>query len=201
MAHISILTSLFYGALSGSAAATVAAVGGIMIPAMEKEGYPKEFATAVNSTSGLSRHHDPAEHPAHPFRLHRRRFHQRPLRGHHRSRHPHGLRPHAGELRHLRAQEVRQNRGPCQIRGNAEGPVRSQVGHHGARHRPRRHLRRHHHPHRSRRHRRGLRPVRGSVHHPFHDKEAVLRDHQELRTHQRRHPSSWWPPPRHSARS
>ena len=50
MAHISILTSLFYGALSGSAAATVAAVGGIMIPAMEKEGYPKEFATAVNST-------------------------------------------------------------------------------------------------------------------------------------------------------
>ena len=39
MAHISILTSLFYGALSGSAAATVAAVGGIMIPAMEKEGY------------------------------------------------------------------------------------------------------------------------------------------------------------------
>ena len=38
MAHISILTSLFYGALSGSAAATVAAVGGIMIPAMEKEG-------------------------------------------------------------------------------------------------------------------------------------------------------------------
>ena len=56
MAHISILTSLFYGALSGSAAATVAAVGGIMIPAMEKEGYPKEFATAVNSTSGRSRH-------------------------------------------------------------------------------------------------------------------------------------------------
>ena len=52
MAHISILTSLFYGALSGSAAATVAAVGGIIIPAMEKEGYPKEFATAVNSTSG-----------------------------------------------------------------------------------------------------------------------------------------------------
>lgn len=52
MAHISIVTSLFYGALSGSAAATVAAVGGIMIPAMEKEGYPKDFAAAVNATSG-----------------------------------------------------------------------------------------------------------------------------------------------------
>ena len=52
MAHISIVTSLFYGALSGSAAATVAAVGGIMIPAMEEEGYSKDFAAAVNSTSG-----------------------------------------------------------------------------------------------------------------------------------------------------
>ena len=51
MAHISILTSLFYGALSGSAAATVAAVGGIMIPDMEREGYLKELATAVNSIS------------------------------------------------------------------------------------------------------------------------------------------------------
>ena len=52
MAHISIVTSLFYGALSGSAAATVAAVGGIMIPAMQEEGYTKDFAAAVNSTSG-----------------------------------------------------------------------------------------------------------------------------------------------------
>lgn len=52
MAHISVVTSLFYGALSGSAAATVAAVGGIMIPAMEEEGYDKTFAAAVNSTAG-----------------------------------------------------------------------------------------------------------------------------------------------------
>lgn len=56
MAHISILTSLFYGALSGSAAATVAAVGGIMIPAMEKEGYPPEASagiTVASSTMGM----------------------------------------------------------------------------------------------------------------------------------------------------
>ena len=39
MAHISILTCMFYGALSGSSPATVAAVGGVMIPSMEKEGY------------------------------------------------------------------------------------------------------------------------------------------------------------------
>ncbi len=52
MAHISIITCMFYGALSGSSPATVAAVGGIMIPAMEKEGYPKSFATAVNTSAG-----------------------------------------------------------------------------------------------------------------------------------------------------
>jgi C4-dicarboxylate transporter DctM subunit len=52
MAHISVLTSLFYGSLSGSAPATVAAVGGIMIPAMEKEKYSKSFSTAVNTAAG-----------------------------------------------------------------------------------------------------------------------------------------------------
>ncbi len=52
MAHISVLTCMFYGALSGSSPATVAAVGGIMIPAMEKEGYSKSFSTAVNAAGG-----------------------------------------------------------------------------------------------------------------------------------------------------
>lgn len=52
MAHISVLTSMFFGALSGSAPATVAAVGGIMIPSMKKEGYDLPFATAVNTSAG-----------------------------------------------------------------------------------------------------------------------------------------------------
>ncbi|WP_028584552.1 TRAP transporter large permease [Desulfogranum mediterraneum] len=52
MAHISVLTSMFYGSLSGSAPATVAAVGGIMIPAMKKEGYSTSFSTAVNTAAG-----------------------------------------------------------------------------------------------------------------------------------------------------
>ena len=52
LSHISILTCLFYGALSGSAPATTAAVGGIMIPAMEKEGYPKAYSTALNCAGG-----------------------------------------------------------------------------------------------------------------------------------------------------
>lgn len=52
LAQISVLTCMFYGALCGSAPATTAAVGGMMIPAMEKEGYPKAFSTAVNACSG-----------------------------------------------------------------------------------------------------------------------------------------------------
>lgn len=52
LAHVSILTCMFYGALSGSSPATVAAVGGIMIPAMQREGYPKDFSAAVNTSAG-----------------------------------------------------------------------------------------------------------------------------------------------------
>jgi C4-dicarboxylate transporter, DctM subunit len=52
LAQVSVLTCMFYGALSGSAPATVAAVGGIMIPSMEKEGFSKSFSTATNVTAG-----------------------------------------------------------------------------------------------------------------------------------------------------
>ena len=52
LSHVSVLTCLFYGALSGSAPATTAAVGGLMIPAMEKDGYPKPYSTAINAASG-----------------------------------------------------------------------------------------------------------------------------------------------------
>ncbi len=52
LAHVSVLTCMFYGALSGSAPATVAAVGGTMIPSMEKEGFTKSFATATNVSAG-----------------------------------------------------------------------------------------------------------------------------------------------------
>jgi len=52
LAMISIVTCLFYGALSGSGPATAAAVGGIMIPAMVKQGYDIRFATAVNVAAG-----------------------------------------------------------------------------------------------------------------------------------------------------
>jgi C4-dicarboxylate transporter DctM subunit len=52
LAIVSVMTCMFYGALCGAAPATLAAVGGIMIPAMDKDGYPKSFATAVNAAGG-----------------------------------------------------------------------------------------------------------------------------------------------------
>lgn len=48
----SIVTCMFFAAISGSGPATVAAVGGIMIPAMVREGYDKKFATAVVASAG-----------------------------------------------------------------------------------------------------------------------------------------------------
>jgi C4-dicarboxylate transporter, DctM subunit len=47
-----VLTSMFFAAISGSGPATVAAVGGIMIPAMVSQGYDKKFATAVIVSAG-----------------------------------------------------------------------------------------------------------------------------------------------------
>lgn len=52
LAIITVVASGFFGALSGSNAATVAAIGGIMIPSMEKEGYPKDFAAATAAAAG-----------------------------------------------------------------------------------------------------------------------------------------------------
>jgi len=47
-----IITCMFFAAISGSGPATVAAIGGIMIPAMVRNGYDKKFATAVVAAAG-----------------------------------------------------------------------------------------------------------------------------------------------------
>ncbi|GGK08375.1 C4-dicarboxylate ABC transporter substrate-binding protein [Lentibacillus kapialis] len=52
LALVSIITSMFFAAISGSGPATVAAVGTILIPAMIKQGYNPGFATAVVATAG-----------------------------------------------------------------------------------------------------------------------------------------------------
>lgn len=47
-----VLTCLFYGAISGSAPATAAAVGGMAYPLLIKLGYEKSFAAALIATAG-----------------------------------------------------------------------------------------------------------------------------------------------------
>lgn len=49
---ITIVACAFFGAISGAAVATVAAIGGIMIPEMEKGGYKREYSTALASAAG-----------------------------------------------------------------------------------------------------------------------------------------------------
>lgn len=49
---VAIISCMFFGAVSGSAMATVAAIGSIMIPVMVKEGYSKEYSTALVAVSG-----------------------------------------------------------------------------------------------------------------------------------------------------
>lgn len=49
---ITVVSSAFFGAISGSNAATVAAIGGVMIPAMDKDKYPKDLASAIVAASG-----------------------------------------------------------------------------------------------------------------------------------------------------
>jgi len=53
MAMVNIVSSIFFGAISGSATADVASVGSIMIPVMEEQGYDRDFSTAVSITSSI----------------------------------------------------------------------------------------------------------------------------------------------------
>ena len=50
---VTVIASAVFAAISGSAPATTAAMGSIMIPAMTRAGYDKAFATAVAVSSGV----------------------------------------------------------------------------------------------------------------------------------------------------
>lgn len=52
LAVVTVVVACFFAAISGSGPATVAAIGGVLIPAMVKQGYEKNFATAIVASSG-----------------------------------------------------------------------------------------------------------------------------------------------------
>jgi tripartite ATP-independent transporter DctM subunit len=54
LAYVNVLTCMLFGALSGSSVAAVSAVGGFMIPEMNRKGYDKNFNVAVSTTAATT---------------------------------------------------------------------------------------------------------------------------------------------------
>ena len=54
IALTNVMGNMLFGAVSGSAAAAASGIGSFMIPAMEREGYPREYATALTVTAATT---------------------------------------------------------------------------------------------------------------------------------------------------
>ena len=52
LATVTIVACTFFAAISGSGPATTAAIGSIMIPAMLRDGYGRDFSAAISSSAG-----------------------------------------------------------------------------------------------------------------------------------------------------
>ena len=61
---VNILASTFFGAISGSSVADTASVGTVLIPEMEKRGYPRSFAAAVTVSGSVQAILIPPSHNA-----------------------------------------------------------------------------------------------------------------------------------------
>lgn len=53
LAQVNVVSSIFFAGLSGSAVADTSALGSMLIPAMEREGYTRRFAAAVTAASSV----------------------------------------------------------------------------------------------------------------------------------------------------
>lgn len=54
LAFVNIMAAMLFGAISGSAVAAASAIGGFMLPVMDKEGYDRSFSASVNITSATT---------------------------------------------------------------------------------------------------------------------------------------------------
>ena len=61
---VNILASTFFGAISGSSVADTASIGTVMIPQMEKHGYPRAYAAAVTASGSVQAILIPPSHNA-----------------------------------------------------------------------------------------------------------------------------------------
>jgi tripartite ATP-independent transporter DctM subunit len=64
LALVNILASTFFGAISGSSVADTASIGSVLIPEMEKKGYPRDFSTAVTVSGSIQATLIPPSHNA-----------------------------------------------------------------------------------------------------------------------------------------
>ncbi|MDU6410645.1 MAG: TRAP transporter large permease [Yersiniaceae bacterium] len=61
---VNIMASTFFGAISGSSVADTASIGSVMVPEMEKKGYPRDFAAAVTASGSVQAILIPPSHNA-----------------------------------------------------------------------------------------------------------------------------------------
>jgi len=61
---VNILASTFFGAISGSSVADTASIGSVLIPEMERNGYPRTFSTAVTVSGSVQAILIPPSHNA-----------------------------------------------------------------------------------------------------------------------------------------
>ena len=61
---VNIMASTFFGAISGSSVADTASIGSVLIPEMERKGYPRDFATAVTVSGSVQAILIPPSHNA-----------------------------------------------------------------------------------------------------------------------------------------
>lgn len=62
LAIVTVVVCMFFAAISGSGPATVAAVGGMVIPTMLEKGYDKKFVLALIAAAGYRCYH-PSQYP------------------------------------------------------------------------------------------------------------------------------------------
>lgn len=53
LAHVNVVASMFFGGISGSPIADMSSLGAVLIPAMEKAGYDRDFATTATMASSV----------------------------------------------------------------------------------------------------------------------------------------------------
>ncbi|EJL04400.1 MULTISPECIES: TRAP transporter large permease [Pseudomonas] len=61
---VNLVASSFFGAISGSSVADTASVGSVLIPEMTRQGYPREYATAVTVSGSVQALLTPPSHNA-----------------------------------------------------------------------------------------------------------------------------------------